>query len=79
VFVGPGAESLNRRYDRHRTPFTIVEGVPVEHVTKLRLIKDGFEIAEVHLPQVKRGVEPETLFVQLQGVTHRNAGTPAGL
>jgi serine/threonine-protein kinase len=66
VFVGPGAEGLNRSYEGHRTPFTLVEGLPVDHRLTIRFIKDGYEVAEAELPDLQAGVVPEPLFVELQ-------------
>ncbi|MEK7704245.1 MAG: serine/threonine-protein kinase, partial [Myxococcota bacterium] len=63
---GPGAEALNERYETYRTPVTITEGVPVDVPMRARFFKDGFDVAEVDLPQRVAGVQPEPLFVELR-------------
>ncbi|MBI5509696.1 MAG: protein kinase [Deltaproteobacteria bacterium] len=74
VFVGPGAEELNSRYQGHRTPFTVGEGIPVENALRARFIKDGYEIPEVALPNLGAGVVPEPLFVELPAMGGSESG-----
>ncbi|MEE8408989.1 MAG: serine/threonine-protein kinase, partial [Myxococcota bacterium] len=64
-FIGPGADQLNNRYGGRFTPFTIREGLPVENALRVRFLKDGFEVAEVDMPELEAGVVPEPLFVEL--------------
>ncbi len=65
VFLGPGSESLNQRYDGHRTPFTLAEGLTVGHALRARIWKDGFAVMEVDLPKVTSGSVPPPVFVEL--------------
>ncbi len=66
VFIGPGADEINRQYEGMRTPFTVIEGLPVGYRLQARFIKDGYDIAEASLPDLEAGVAPEPLFVDLK-------------
>ncbi|OGR09218.1 MAG: hypothetical protein A2341_23620 [Deltaproteobacteria bacterium RIFOXYB12_FULL_58_9] len=75
VFVGPGADELNQLYEGYRTPFAIVEGVPVQHGMKMQIIKDGFDFVETDLPPLEVGVVPQPIFVELTGSGEKAEGT----
>jgi hypothetical protein len=64
-FLGPGSAPLNHNYSGRFTPFTVVEGIPIENALRARFLKEGFEVAEVGMPSLQEGVVPEPLFVAL--------------
>jgi hypothetical protein len=71
-FLGLGSEQINRGYRGRLTPFTVLEGVPVDNRLRVRFLKDGFEVAEVNVPRLRDGVVPEPLFVALESAAQEN-------
>jgi eukaryotic-like serine/threonine-protein kinase len=67
LFLGPGVEQLNRRYhDRgHRTPFTVLEGLPAGIALRARFMKDGFDVIERDVPPLAESVSPAPIFAEL--------------
>lgn len=69
-FVGNGAEALNARYSEYRTPFAVVEGLPLHTTMRARFTLQGYAVLERELPQLPTDdTEPEPFVVQLDALS----------